>query len=216
MKLFNVNGVCTAYQIHAFGDYSNHPKQLQLNFLKSDHELTRLCAASDFALIWSINTKEQQNDKSFELLGFTQCFEAKKTHERSREKSSGALKMWCIQPWVLEENRQRLIKKIEEELNPHRISNEEINRRMGFKEFLFQDISNSDLWKGRFIDNHGKIKSNHSFPVGLENRRVLFDKIKDMTGGFEPKTDPIICRDISHLTWGTIKERALMYRRGEI
>ena len=216
MQLFNVNGVCTAYQIHNFGNWSSNSKKGQLTFLKSCHNLHTLCRANDFALIWSISTKQQENDKSFELLGFTQCFEAKKTHGDSREKASGALKMWCVQPWVLEENRQRLIKEIEEELNPSKISNEEINRRMGFKKFLFQDISNSNLWKTRFIDNHGKIKSDHAFPIGLENRRVLFDKIKDMTGGFEPKTDPVICRNISRLTWGTIKERAHMYRRGEI
>jgi hypothetical protein len=54
--------------------------------------------------------------------------------------------------------------------------------------------------------------------VALAHRNQLFSEINKMTGGFDPRRDPIITTEINarRLTWGVLKDRCELYRKGDI
>lgn len=213
MQVFNTTGVCTAYQIHNFGNFMIMTPENKLKFLKSDPSLLQLCRAMDFDLIWSINTADQMNDNAFRELGFTESFAAPKSHEKCRHKESGTLKMWCIQPWVLEENRLKKINELEG--NAATIPEEEKRRRLSFPEFALYKARKEQTYIDRFPDAPA-IKMEDRFPTGLVDRRNFFSMVSSMTGGYDIAHDPVIISNISSLTWGNVKQRAIMYRNSEI
>lgn len=214
-------GVCTAYQIHNMGSslqdqYYN--KATQIRYLKTDETLLKCCKATDFALIWSINIESQRNDETFKKLGFTEAFFAPKTHEKCRHKGDGGLKMWCIQPWVLNENRLKLLDELENGDKKFKEEQEalrkvEVERRLTFSEFKLTTVRKSEAW---IAYDDSKILMDDIFPATLEYKRVFFDLVKELTGGFDVGHDPVVIQNMRGLTWRTVKERALLYRSGSI
>jgi len=213
MDLHSTYGCCTATQINAFGNFLNGNTEQQLDFLRNNRELLRLCNMTDFALIWSINTQDQKNDKAFEKLGFTMAFHAPKTHDNCRHEESGDLKMWCIQPWVLDENRRNLIKEIE---NSFKINDEELARRRNYISFALFLVRKHETYQSIYGKEASTPRMDDLFPTALAYRSKLFGLVKDLTGGFEPNKDPVILSNLNTLTWRTVKERALLYREGKI
>lgn len=221
-----VTSVCTALHMNGLGSMDNWATNTKLDWLKNQIP-GRIASAlgrrvdnyhsafNGYALVFAISTREQKCEKTMERLGFTKCFEAKKSHKSSRELQSGALTMWCVQPWVLEENRQKFIAELEAGDKP---TAEEIARRQSLEEFQILQYQKSEIMIPLLeAENKKKLYRKDLVPLNMNVRNRLFQLVYSLTGGFTPQQDPVLLPLISSrtLTWGDLKDRAIKWRNGE-
>jgi hypothetical protein len=155
------------------------------------------------------------NQREFlKALGWEKVFVAKKDEVYNcRHMEEGPLNLYAIQPWVLKENIREYLMKLKDDGKP---TKEEIARRESFPAFRFVDLIKTETWTNLFEGK--KIVRADPFPVALAHRNQLFSEINKMTGGFDPRRDPIITTEINarRLTWGVLKDRCELYRKGDI
>ena len=220
----NIRGVCTAMHLDGLASLDNYSTNNLLIWLESTIPLglERISGLKSYqhwfngyALLFAISTRTQRCEKTMEKLGFTKAFVAPKDNDDSRETDSGALTLWCTQPWVFEEARLKFIQELKEGDKP---TAEEITRRKSFDEFMISHYQNSEVMKPILeSENKKKLYRKDPVPLGVGIRNRVFEIITTLTGGYEPGKDPVLIPLIRNktLTWGHIKDQAIQWRNGE-
>jgi hypothetical protein len=168
------------------------------------------------AMIYAISVEYQKCDESMEKLGFEKVYTAEKTHSHCREKDTGALTMWCTQPWVLAEKRKAWIAELE---NGGKPTEADIKKRQERDEFRIVHYQRTPFWEdyAKAQEKPPRIFRDDIFPQMARVRNQLFTMIETNTG-WKPGEDTEILAQIRNqtLTWGFVKDRAIKWRNGEI
>lgn len=152
-----LDNTCTALQLCSWSilyfsnkDMRENPYDLNLKVLGKLEEIRAEGAHLDFALIFATVTGEQlgvmcKSDEKYhfnarlllDILGFEEVFVGKKDfdEDRQRHQESGDVYMFCISPYVLKENLDKMI--------PHYqnlVKEGEMEHRAKFPLFRLQDL----------------------------------------------------------------------------
>jgi hypothetical protein len=225
MDLNDVPSCCTATFITDFYNFLHLDEKRQLRYLMNDEDLLTLCEQPDEdgdesddlgqCLLFTIITDEQEDKiKSLKALGFEEALTAPKDGEYCRHKDSGALHLWWSQPWIVDEKRRALIKKLGGGL---KIEAEERARRLTFPELRLVDIQKTEVWKEYLASQRFPIEGlrrANDVPMNMAFRTKIRDQVMEMTGGYDYLADEEFMR--GDKTFGSLKDRAIMYREGKI
>lgn len=210
MNFYNTTGCCTAYLIHSFDtECTSERKDIRMNWYR--RMIPFLDRFTSYKLLYSIVTKTQEpRHAALIKCGFSPAFVAGYIQGSNHPETSD-LTMYCITPHDFIDNLKRLLKEEEEaDLEAQKL---EIERRQKFPVFRLIDLVKVDGVK-EIVG--ARLERKSFFPTSIFDRRMIMGVIKEMTGGWDMANDKWIVENLRTLTWGSVKDRALMYRDGKI